>query len=319
MIRKISISLLFCCLAVCLFGQNGPDKSLITVAESSDTTTVDSLKEPDRSAEDFVSVSLCIADPTDQSQDYLGIAGHAFLRLQCPYYGLDYCFSYESEKIKGQLFDFLTGNLHMGMFAIHTEDYIQDYQKWQRAVHEYHITMPPTAEQRLWEQMDNHMLSEQNMQMNLVRFGCTNTLLRYVEQALKPDTITYGEWSEKYFTQSALDIVTANYSDSYPWTALGTRLFLGKELSQYTKPKQKIIMPTDLLDVWSRAAINGEPLLTYVGDLVQAEPVKPQKPWFTPTVCAILLSMLLIALVAWLIVGKGKKHSATETAKHKHK
>ena len=37
----------------------------------------------DRLAPDFVQVSLCIADPTDQSQDYLGITGHAFLRLQC--------------------------------------------------------------------------------------------------------------------------------------------------------------------------------------------------------------------------------------------
>lgn len=38
----------------------------------------------DRLAPDFVLVSLSIADPTDQSQDYLGITGHAFLRLQCP-------------------------------------------------------------------------------------------------------------------------------------------------------------------------------------------------------------------------------------------
>ena len=54
----------------------------------------------DRLAPDFVKVSFCMADPTDQTQDYLGITGHAFLRLQCPVFGLDYCFSYESEKIK---------------------------------------------------------------------------------------------------------------------------------------------------------------------------------------------------------------------------
>ena len=79
----------------------------------------------DRLAPDFVKVSLCIADPTDQSQDYLGITGHAFLRLQCPTFGLDYCFSYESEKIKGQLWDYITGKLKMGMFAVNTDDYIE--------------------------------------------------------------------------------------------------------------------------------------------------------------------------------------------------
>ena len=35
----------------------------------------------DRLAEDFVQVSLCIADPTDWREDALGTAGHAFLRL----------------------------------------------------------------------------------------------------------------------------------------------------------------------------------------------------------------------------------------------
>ena len=46
----------------------------------------------DRLDPDFVKVSFCMADPTDQTQDYLGITGHAFLRLQCPVFGLDYCF-----------------------------------------------------------------------------------------------------------------------------------------------------------------------------------------------------------------------------------
>ena len=133
----------------------------------------------DRLAPDFVLVSLCVADPTDQSQDYLGITGHAFLRLQCPTFGLDYCFSYESEKIKGQLWDYLTDKLKMGMFAIPTNEYVEDYRVWKRAVHEYRINMPADAEQRLWEQMDNHMLTENDMQMNLVKFGCTNTILRY--------------------------------------------------------------------------------------------------------------------------------------------
>ena len=278
-------------------------KTSATEAEAS--KTAQSLPEPDRSAEDFVHVSLCIADPTDQSQDYLGITGHAFLRLQCPYYGLDYCFSYESEKLKGQLWDFMTGRLRMGMFAIPTDEYLEDYRRWQRAVHEYRITMPPVAEQRLWEQMDNHMLKEQDMQMDLVRFGCTNTLLRYVERALLPDTITYAPWPEKYYTQSAAEIAVTHFAD-YPWTAFFMRLVAEKELRQFTAPKQKVTAPTDLLDVWSRATINGEPLLTYLGDLVEAEPVEVHRPWFTPTVCVVMFGVIIIAIVVIVILRKRK-------------
>ena len=211
----------------------------------------------DRLAPDFVTVSLCVADPTDMTQDYLGITGHAFLRLQCPTFGLDYCFSYESEKIKGQLWDYLTGKLKMGMYAIPTQEYIEDYRIWKRAVHEYHINMPPEAEQRLWEQMDNHMLAEQEMQMNLIQFGCANSLLRYVERALLPTQIEYN-WPEKFKTKTAMQI-TEEHLECYPWTVLLLHVTAGKEYARLTTPKQKILFPMDLLEVWSQSTINDEP------------------------------------------------------------
>lgn len=260
----------------------------------------------DRLAPDFVTVSLCVADPTDQSQDYLGITGHAFLRLQCPTFALDYCFSYESEKIKGQLWDYLTGKLKMGMFAVPTDEYIEDYRVWKRAVHEYHINMPPDAEQRLWEQMDNHMLAEQDMQMNLIKFGCTNTILRYVEKALSPTQINY-EWPEKFLKKSAMEI-TEEHLANYPWSILLIHLTAGNEYAQLTTPKQKVMFPADLLEVWSRATINGEPMLTYVEDLVEAEPVVVDKPWFTPQVCGILLLLVCVGGCIWVFMRKRKKN-----------
>lgn len=258
----------------------------------------------DRLAPDFVTVSLCVADPTDQSQDYLGITGHAFLRLQCPTFGLDYCFSYESEKIKGQLWDYVTDKLKMGMFAVHTDDYIEDYRIWHRAVHEYRINMPPEAEQRLWEIMDNHMLTEKEMRMNLIKFGCTNTILRYVEKALSPTQIEY-HWPEKYQTKSAWEIAEEHLGN-YPWTLLGFRIISGGEVAQLTTPKQKVIFPPDLLEVWSAATINGEPMLSYVGDLVEAEPVVVSKPWFTPQLCGILLLVIIACGIILVIIRKSK-------------
>lgn len=259
----------------------------------------------DRFAPDFVLVSLCIADPTDQSQDYLGITGHAFLRLQCPTFGLDYCFSYESEKIKGQLWDYVTGKLKMGMFAIPTDEYLEDYRVWQRAVHEYQLNLPPEAEQRLWEIMDNHMLAEQEMQMNLVKFGCTNTILRYVERALSPIQIDYN-WPEKYLTKSAWEITEESLA-YYPWTLLIIYITAKNEYAQLTSPKQKILFPTNILEVWSNSTINGEPMLTYIGDLVKAEQVVVHKPWFTPQLCGILLLIVCIFCVVFVFIRRSKK------------
>ena len=287
--KRIIISWLFLVFAILTWGQE------MTVAERNAAQGFNDTI--DRLDPDFVLVSLCVADPADQSQDYLGITGHAFLRLQCATFGLDYCFSYESERIKGQLWDYLTGKLKMGMFAVPTDKYVEDYRIWKRAVHEYRINMPPETEQRLWEQMDNHMLVEQEMQMDLIKFGCTNTLLRYVERALLPDTITY-RWPEKFYTMSAMEIAE-EHLENYPWTTLGLRLTTSDEINRLKTNKQKVIFPTDLLEVWSQASINGEPLLTYVGDIVEAEPVDVKKPWFTPQVCGILLLVFLTGIMGW--------------------
>ena len=294
------ILLLLCmmCACVCVQAENNDLSVAERNAAQGFNDTIDRL-DPN-----FVTVSLCIADPTDQTQDYLGITGHAFLRLQCPTFGLDYCFSYESEKIKGQLWDYLTGKLKMGMFAVPTNEYLEDYRVWKRAVHEYHLNLPPEAEQRLWEQMDNHMMSERDIQMNLVKFGCTNTILRYVEKALSPTQIKYN-WPEKYLTKSAMEIAEEHVGN-YPWTFLGLRLTAGREYAQMVSPKQKVLFPTDLLEVWSSATIDGEPMLEYVGDLVEAEPVEVEKPWFTPQLCGFLFLIIIAGGIIWAIIRKRK-------------
>ena len=257
--KKIYITLLIASLSLGAWAQ----EKEMTVAERNAAQGFNDTI--DRLDPDFVWVSLCVADPTDQSQDYLGITGHAFLRLQCPTFGLDYCFSYESERIKGQLWDYITGKLKMGMFAISTDEYIEDYRVWKRAVHEYRINMPADAEQRLWEQMDNHMMSEKDMQMDLIKFGCTNTILRYVERALAPTQIVY-HWPEKYLKLSAAEIAKEHLKD-YPITYWAFQIIMGRQLDQLQTPKQKVIFPPDLLEVWSSATINGEPMLEYVGEL----------------------------------------------------
>ncbi len=296
---RILVFFIMLLLPLSLSAQSSSDEALSVAERNAQQGFNDTI---DRLAPDFVTVSLMVADPTDMTQDYLGVTGHAFLRLQCPTFGLDYCFSYESEKIKGQLWDYITGKLKMGMFAIPTDEYIQDYRIWRRGVHEYRINMPPEAEQRLWEQMDNHMMTEQEMQMDLIKFGCTNTLLRYVERALLPDTIAY-QWPEKFLTQSAMEIAE-NHLVNYPWTTLGLRLTTSDEIKRLKTPKQKVIFPTDLLEVWQTATIHGEPMLTYVGDVVEAGLVVSKKTWFTPQVCGVLLLVIIIGGIAVIVYRK---------------
>ncbi|MBR6493641.1 MAG: hypothetical protein IKT13_06855, partial [Paludibacteraceae bacterium] len=169
----------------------------------------------DRLAPDFVTVSLCIADPTTVREDALGTSGHAFLRLQCPVFNLDYCFSYEGERVNDNLYRYLSGQTKMGMFAIPTEEYLEDYRKWNRSVHEYILAMPPDTEQRLWEIMDNHITTGLSLRQDLNKYGCAITVVRYVKKALGTIPIEYAS-DEKMSHMTRREIGYRSLAN-HPW------------------------------------------------------------------------------------------------------
>ena len=72
----------------------------------------------DRDAPDFVIASLLIMVPGDE---LYSCAGHAVLRMECPSFNLDFCFSYESESVREKILTYFRGKLKMGMFAVPTD------------------------------------------------------------------------------------------------------------------------------------------------------------------------------------------------------
>ena len=227
----------------------------------------------DRTADDFVTVSLCVAEPTNWRDDVLGVYGHAFLRLQCPIFDLDYCYSYESERVNGQLLKYWRGKLKMGMFAIPTDEYLTDYRKWDRAVHEYVLALPPEVDQKLWEIMDNHVLEGADLVMDLRERGCSSSAADYVTASLKPHyRIKYAKEPDK------IDFA----------------------------------IPARLAGMWQDATLEGKPFAVYAGDLVEAEPATWWSTWFDPTAFAIAI-VLIFAIAALVIyAGRRRKSSKSK-------
>jgi hypothetical protein len=246
----------------------------------------------DRLAPDFVLVSLCIADPTDYREDVLGTSGHAFLRLQCPTFGLDYCFSYEGENVNDNLYRYLSGQTKMGMFGVHTDEYMEDYRKWNRSVHEYFLALPPEVEQRLWEIMDNHMTKGLSLRHDLNKYGCAITVVRYVKNALGNIPIVYASDSDlQYMTRR--EIGYRSLAD-HPWLRLVSMIFTDNKADENLPIDEKLIIPADLAEVWQQASMQGQPFATYVGDIVEGTPYDNTKPWLTPMVAAILILLITI-------------------------
>ena len=262
----------------------------------------------DRLADDFVFVSLMVADPTDWRDDVLGTQGHAFLRLQCPVFELDYCFSYESESVNTQLSKYAKGKLKMGMFAYPTDAYLEDYRKWNRAVHEYHLNLPPEVEMRLWEIMDNKLSRGLSMKLDLNRRGCAISAVHFIKAALGDIPIIYPQGT-RYETLSRREIIYQDM-EANPWLRLISCAMVPNAYDKDCPIDEKLIVPTDLAELWSQSTVNDNVFAVYIGDIVQSSFVEADPPFFTPQifVWTILLITLLFVLFGahwwkWILIG----------------
>ena len=262
----------------------------------------------DRLAPDFVTVSLCIADPTDWRDDALGTSGHAFLRLQCPTFGLDYCFSYEGENVNDNLYRYVSGQTKMGMFAVPTNEYLEDYRKWNRSVHEYFLALPPDAEQRLWEIMDNHLTKGIVLRQDLNKYGCAITVVRYVKKALEDTPIVYAQ--DEDLERMTRREIGYRSLENHPWLRLVSMVMTDNKADKNIPIDEKLIVPADLASVWPQATLQGQPFATYIGDIVQGAPLDDSKPWFTPLLAAIWVVLITLGFAFtkypywdWLLLG----------------
>lgn len=282
--KAISVILLLVCM-----GMYAQEKELTVAERNAAQGFNDTI---DRLAPDFVQVSLMVADPTDWREDALGTSGHAFLRLQCPTFGLDYCFSYEGENVNDNIFRYISGKTKMGMFAVPTNEYLEDYHRWNRSVHEYHLAMPPETEQKLWEIMDNHITPGITLRQDLNKYGCAITAVKYVKIALGKTPIVYAE-DEELARLSRREIGYRSLHN-HPWLRLSSMLMTCNNEDDDMPIDEKLIIPADLAEVWQHATVNDQTFATYLGDIVEGAPIDETRPWFTPMVLAIVILIITI-------------------------
>ena len=249
----------------------------------------------DRTAEDFVIASLLVADPGTVMYSVLG---HACLRLQCPAFGMDYCFSYESEGVQNRVLDFLAGKLMMGLFAIPVEDYCAQYREEGRGVYEYTLNLPIEVKRELWRVLDEHIAQGHRLPYDYYHRGCATTIVDFVKEALGEKVIVYDRSLYK-FSPTGRDLVKANTTKAL-WVRFVACFISGNDVDEPLVGDRQLLIPADLVHAWQEAKVDGEYLLeSEPVVLVEGEP-KVAVGWFTPMVSAIILLILSIANLFWI-------------------
>ena len=245
----------------------------------------------DRMADDFVTVSLVVADPGGM---LYASFGHAMLHLQCPTFGLDYIFSYESEGISGNWGRFLQGDLKMGMFAVRPDSIYKTYRIEGRGVKEYKLNLSPEQKQDLWRIMDELVAVGPDQPYDYYNRGCAISVVHVVKQALRGQRITYNTWPQKFdgtLRELGYECVT---KAQRPWNRFALMTLAGSDIDNpHIAKERKLIVPADLAEVWQHAILNGKPLLESESHVVVESVETPKsKWWMSPLVIAILIFIL---------------------------
>ena len=260
---------------------------LLAPVQAQDTLQVN------RDAEDFVTASLLVAAPGDM---LYSILGHACLRMQCPTFNMDYCFSYENEGFEGNIGKFLCGNLKMGMTAVPTQEYLQYYAGTQRGVWEYELNLPIAVKRELWRVLDNRLMEGIYLPYDYLKRGCAIACVKAVKEALDTLSITYAPFPHNIDQHTFWEIYY-HYAHK-GWDMFWCATMIGGGVAQQEFPaEQNLIIPAQLAEVWQEATVCGVPLLSEATQLLPN--TLRQYTWFTPLVAAIVMLVLSMLNLFW--------------------
>ena len=244
----------------------------------------------DRTDPNFVRASLLILGP---GQEFFGCAGHASLRLECPKFNLDYCFSCESEPIKLYPFRFVMGNLKMGMLAIPTKDFLVPYAQLGRRATLYPLTLPPDAKQRLWKMMDDMVQKGDCLHYDYIKYCCVQSVLQPILEAIRPYEIQFAPWPEQY--ELTRREILANELSWCPWTRLFLHTIAGTGVDEKVSKTKTVILSPDLVALLRGAKVLGKPIIEGEGEVLLDYQRPVGKAVITPMMVAVGLLALAVA------------------------
>lgn len=263
---------------------------------------VDSLRMRD----DFITASLLVTTPGPNLYSSLG---HTVVRMECPHFGLDYCFSFQSsgEQKPTSFFSFLSGQQPAGFLGLKTADYMSVSQMEGRGVVQYTLNLNPIQEQELWRCLDNNIMEGLSSHFDFVMHNCTSMSLAAVGSQLQDEHFEVRQWPAT-MCHGPAHILRSTMRNT-PWLQFLMATVSGAKNDDKTIPLELCISPETMGEVLSQTFIvspDGSERPVLKG---QPKRLLPQTYHPLPTVLTPLcLSIVLLLLVALLTVGEWRWH-----------
>ena len=306
--KKNILILTFLCLRMSLFAQdvnlskNNVASAALSVHPVSNVEQEELWQQPD-----FVRAYFVVIEPGGA---LYSVFGHACLRLVCPSFDLDYIFTYESENAARKVLTFLAGNLKMGMASVKTEEYMREYEAEGRGVKQYEFNLPIEYKRELWRVLDQHVAEGMNLPYDFESRGCAFACSVILNEALNGEKLDYADWSPR-FHRTRREICNDFAKHTYPWNMMIIMGLVGTDVDKNIPVEEKLIITTELAEVWQNAKFHGEYLLSRDAEVLLESRQKEQAHiWFTPMLVAILLFVMAVVglfvrfpYLDWIVLG----------------
>lgn len=163
---------------------------------------------------DTVMTSILVTEPGPR---IFQVSGHAAIRLQCPAYGLDNVFSFETDD-RGGLAGQILGQARGRFAGIEFGEYRRDFEAEGRGITEYPLNLTDAQTRRLWQILDRSIADRQEHDFNIRWSNCNSRAIEKIIAALRPDRIVLNESVCSRMDNATL--LREVVEKDYPWASL---------------------------------------------------------------------------------------------------
>ncbi len=165
----------------------------------------------------FVTASIVIASP---GNEVYGNLGHCALRMECPVWDLDYCYSFEMNADAQGVLAFFAGQADGHVVSVPTSQCIASYERDGRGVTQIELNLTVKQEQTLWRMLDEDVVDSEERKFNFLRNNCTSVTLRMLDNCTGDERLDFAWPQHVSLSNGEVIHVVLEYLPWMEWTAL---------------------------------------------------------------------------------------------------
>jgi len=240
-------------------------------------------------------ISLLTCSP---GQELYSTFGHSALRVRNNVAGTDVIYNYGTFYFDDPSFysKFISGKLLYFVSIDSFQNFVYEYQHYQRGITEQVLNLSCTEKQKLLIALQENVKEENKYyKYDFILDNCTTRLRDIVFKNAGNSIITKNILEKK---GTSFRNLIHNYLDkSYQyWSKLGIDILLGSPLDKKISNTESMFLPDYLLKGFDSTTISGNPLVAGKMEILKPAPGENKTPLFSPFEIFITLLLTIAAL-----------------------